>query len=82
MRLTTVLVSLACVLGLASAFPYFAPPPAATVVECGDSTDLLKLESVVLDPNPPQKGQNLTIDAKAYLSEDVVEGAKIYLVVK
>jgi len=84
MRLTTVLLSVACVLGLANALPYnpFAPAPNATVVGCGDDTDLLKIEYIHLDPNPPQKGQVLNIDAKAFLSEDVVEGAKIFLTVK
>ena len=82
MRLTTVLLSLACVLGLTTAMPFFAPAPNATIVECGDETDLLKIDYVDLSPNPPQKGQTLNIDAKAFLSGDVVEGAKIFLVVK
>ncbi|KAG0053797.1 Phosphatidylglycerol/phosphatidylinositol transfer protein [Gryganskiella cystojenkinii] len=86
MRLTTILVSLACALGLSNAavlpFPSFGPPPNATIVECGDDTDLLKMDYYSLEPNPPQKGQNLTIEATATLSEDVVEGAKIFLVVK
>ncbi|GJJ75634.1 hypothetical protein EMPS_07992 [Entomortierella parvispora] len=82
MRLTTVLLSLACVLGVATAMPFLPPPANATVVECGDDTDLLKIDYVNLDPNPPQKGQVLNIDAKAFLKENVVEGAKIFLTVK
>ncbi|KAI1315291.1 Phosphatidylglycerol/phosphatidylinositol transfer protein [Mortierella claussenii] len=82
MRLSTAVFSLACALGLASAYPFnFAPAP-ATIEECGDLTDLLKIEYVNLTPNPPLRGQELSVDAKGYLSEDIVEGAKIDIVVK
>ncbi|KAG0312597.1 Phosphatidylglycerol/phosphatidylinositol transfer protein [Linnemannia gamsii] len=86
MRLSSVIVSLACAFGLASAASinnpfHFAPAP-ATVEECGDGTDLLKVEYININPNPPLKGQVLTIDAKGFLAEDVVQGARINLVVK
>ncbi|KAF9184689.1 Phosphatidylglycerol/phosphatidylinositol transfer protein [Haplosporangium sp. Z 767] len=86
MRLTSAIVSLACAFSLASAaslpFSSYVPPP-ATIEECGDpETDLLKIDYVNLNPNPPIKGEVLQIDAKGYLSEDIVEGAVINIIVK
>ncbi|KAK3826209.1 MAG: phosphatidylinositol transfer protein [Linnemannia gamsii] len=86
MRLTSAVVSLACAFGLANAAsinnPFNFVPAPATVEECGPESDLLKIEYVNLNPNPPLKGEVLVIDAKGFLQEDVVEGAKIFLVVK
>ncbi|KAF9094884.1 Phosphatidylglycerol/phosphatidylinositol transfer protein [Mortierella sp. GBA35] len=86
MRLTSAIVSLACAFGLVSAAsinnPFNFVPAPATIEECGPETDLLKIEYVNLNPNPPLKGEVLSIDAKGHLSEDVVEGAKIFLIVK
>ncbi|KAG0248559.1 Phosphatidylglycerol/phosphatidylinositol transfer protein [Mortierella polycephala] len=86
MRLTSAFISLACAFSLASAailpFSNYAIPP-ATIEECGDpETDLLKIDYVTLNPNPPLKGEVLQIDAKGYLSEDIVEGAVIKIIVK
>ncbi|KAF8936971.1 hypothetical protein BGZ58_003446, partial [Dissophora ornata] len=85
MRLSTAIFSLACALGLASAavinYPFnFAPQP-ATIEECGPPTDLLKIEYVNLSPNPPLKGETLYIDAKGLLSDDIVDGATIDIIV-
>lgn len=44
--------------------------------------DLLVLEKVNLSPNPPLKGDNLTIEAVGELLEDVGEGAYVVLQVK
>ncbi|KAF9959887.1 Phosphatidylglycerol/phosphatidylinositol transfer protein [Mortierella alpina] len=83
MRFSTAIVSLACAFGLVAAFPFngFAPE-LATITGCGEETDLLTIHNYTLTPNPPQKGKNLTIEAYGNLSEDVVEGAKIHLIVK
>ncbi|KAF9562715.1 Phosphatidylglycerol/phosphatidylinositol transfer protein [Mortierella alpina] len=83
MRLSTVIVSLACAFGLVAAFPFngFVADP-ATIEECGDEDDLLQMHNYTLTPNPPEKGKNLTIEAYGSLSEDVVEGATIHLTVK
>ncbi|KAF9287905.1 Phosphatidylglycerol/phosphatidylinositol transfer protein [Mortierella alpina] len=83
MRFSTAVVSLACAFGVVAAFPFngFTSEP-ATITECGEDTDLLKIHNYTLTPNPPQKGQNLTIEAYGSLSEAVVEGAKIHLIVK
>ncbi|KAF9109662.1 hypothetical protein BGX27_007354, partial [Mortierella sp. AM989] len=85
MRISTVIFSLAYALGVTSAasinYPFFAPAP-ATIEECpGGAQYVLKIDYVNLNPNPPLKGQTLTIDAKGFLSEAVVEGATIDLVV-
>jgi len=54
----------------------------AAIDECGTETDLLKLVSYQLNPNPPLKGEVLVIDAEGFLKEDVVQGAVINLIVK
>ncbi|KAF9153540.1 Phosphatidylglycerol/phosphatidylinositol transfer protein [Linnemannia schmuckeri] len=86
MRLSSVIVSLACAFGLTSAAsinnPFSYVPAPATIDECGTEEDLLKLVSYQLNPNPPLKGEVLVIDAEGFLKEDVVNGAKINLMVK
>lgn len=42
---------------------------------------LLDIESIVLDPNPPEPGVNLTISAKGTLNSPVVEGSYVDIVV-
>jgi len=50
---------------------------------CADPVhDILTIERVDLDPNPPLPGQNLTITASGTFSKDVEEGAKVLLQVK
>ncbi|KIN08261.1 hypothetical protein OIDMADRAFT_16571 [Oidiodendron maius Zn] len=44
--------------------------------------DLLVIEYINLDPNPPAKGQNLTIEAVGTFLEDVDNGAYVILQVK
>ncbi|KAI9864160.1 MAG: Phosphatidylglycerol/phosphatidylinositol transfer protein, partial [Pleopsidium flavum] len=46
------------------------------------TNDILAIEKVDLDPNPPRAGQTLTIKATGTFSEDVEEGAKVHLQVK
>ncbi|KAG0284655.1 Phosphatidylglycerol/phosphatidylinositol transfer protein [Linnemannia gamsii] len=88
MRLSSVVLTLACAFGLTSAAsinnPFSFNPAPATITTCpgGDDTDLLTIDYVNINPNPPLKGEILTIDAKGTLADDVVEGAKIFLVVK
>ncbi|KAG0356934.1 hypothetical protein BGZ54_000553 [Gamsiella multidivaricata] len=82
MRISTALFSLAVALGVVSAIPFNLAPAPATVEECGPETDLLKIEYVNITPNPPLKGQTLTIEGKGQLSGDIVEGAQIFVVVK
>jgi len=50
---------------------------------CADPVnDILTIERVDLDPNPPLPGQNLTITASGAFSQKIDEGAKVLLQVK
>ncbi|KAG0197467.1 Phosphatidylglycerol/phosphatidylinositol transfer protein [Mortierella sp. GBA30] len=87
MRLSTAIISLACAFGLASALslPFdFAGPLPATIEPCPNPTEpyLLNITYLDISPNPPKRGETLTIDAKGILYEDIVEGANINVVVK
>ncbi|KAF4552906.1 putative phosphatidylglycerol/phosphatidylinositol transfer protein [Elsinoe fawcettii] len=44
--------------------------------------DLLEIDRVDLNPNPPKAGTALTITATGKFKEDIAEGAKIHLQVK
>lgn len=58
-------------------------PGDSPIVECDAlESQILDLQSVVLTPNPPEKGQNLTVTAKGYLSEDVEDGAYVEVEVR
>ncbi|KAG2184749.1 hypothetical protein INT43_000662 [Umbelopsis isabellina] len=53
------------------------------ITNCGDNKDILtSIEHINLSPDPPVKGQNLDIDFKGTLSEEVVNGSTINLIVK
>ncbi|KAF9319647.1 Phosphatidylglycerol/phosphatidylinositol transfer protein [Podila horticola] len=93
MRLSTVLyTTLAVALGLASA-SHAWPNPLSSILSphaqdtdsiksCGTEDDLLQIEYIDINPDPPARGKNLTIDARGILHGDVVEGAKISILVK
>ncbi|KAI9888553.1 MAG: Phosphatidylglycerol/phosphatidylinositol transfer protein [Vezdaea aestivalis] len=59
-------------------------PGASPLEHCTSSTsnDLLTIESVDLDPNPPVPGQTLTVTAKGTFKEDIEDGATVMLTVK
>ncbi|TID18027.1 phosphatidylglycerol/phosphatidylinositol transfer protein precursor [Venturia nashicola] len=48
---------------------------------CGSLNDVLQVDSLTLDPNPAQQGNN-TLKISGTLLEDVTEGAKITVKVK
>ncbi|KAK6463134.1 Phosphatidylglycerol/phosphatidylinositol transfer protein [Scheffersomyces coipomensis] len=53
-------------------------PGDSPIVQCDASQpQILSLESVVIDPNPPLRGANLTFIANGYISEDIEEGAYV-----
>lgn len=53
-------------------------PGKSPIFQCeAASPQLLTLELVVIDPNPPVKGQNLTFVAKGVLAKEVGEGAYV-----
>ncbi|TPX30113.1 hypothetical protein SmJEL517_g06246 [Synchytrium microbalum] len=47
----------------------------ATTTLCGTDDDIFTVESIILTPDPPVKGQSLVIEARGYLKEDVVAGS-------
>lgn len=53
-------------------------PGGSPIVQCqaGDA-QLLSLHRVVIDPNPPAKGKNLTFVAEGYLSKTIEDGAYV-----
>lgn len=53
-------------------------PGDSPIVQC-DVTEpqILNLQSVILEPNPPVRGENLTIVAKGFLSKTIEEGAYV-----
>lgn len=67
-----------------SLLPGEQPVPGDSPVAVCDiyEKQLFKLEAVNLDPNPPVRGDNITIDATAYLSVLVEEGAYVEVDVK
>ncbi|KND00757.1 sterol transporter [Spizellomyces punctatus DAOM BR117] len=46
-----------------------------SVQDCGSPDDIFHLESITVTPDPPKRGENLTVDVKGYLDEDVDAGA-------
>lgn len=51
-------------------------PGNSPIIQCDIATpQILDLQRVVIDPNPPAKGQNLTFVATGHLSQDILEGA-------
>lgn len=50
---------------------------------CDDPSDnLLLIEKVSLDPNPPQPGKPLIITGSGYLNTTLTEGAEVHIVAK
>ncbi|CAG8786050.1 36874_t:CDS:2, partial [Racocetra persica] len=62
----------------------FQPPKTTTetIHDCGNADDILQLEYLKITPDPPEKGHELHISAVGYLSERVMEGSYINLIVK
>ncbi|SGZ47661.1 CIC11C00000005897 [Sungouiella intermedia] len=53
-------------------------PGNSPIIQCDAKTpQILDLQRVVIDPNPPAKGQNLTFVATGFLSEDITDGAYV-----
>ncbi|KAL1916959.1 uncharacterized protein VTP21DRAFT_5156 [Calcarisporiella thermophila] len=80
------LLIFATLLTNACALPFvqniFSNQVQATITNCGDSSDILRLDYLNFIPNPPLKGQPLTFDGKGFLKETVNRGAYIDLTVK
>lgn len=50
--------------------------------DCGQDGDILKIDSLDISPDPPQRGQDLTVLLTGTLSQDVVKGSKAQVKVK
>lgn len=59
----------------ASAKPF--PRIKRDVTNCGTSNDPLTLDSLTMTPNPPQKGQNLTVIAAGTLNQPILNNSTI-----
>ncbi|KAF9549484.1 hypothetical protein BGW38_009581 [Lunasporangiospora selenospora] len=91
MRLTTIVASLAMALASVQANyllenPFkdtFKMTQSDTVVNCENRLDeILRIDYINLSPDPPKRAQSFDIDAKAYLEEEIVEGAYMNVLVK
>ncbi|TFY83588.1 hypothetical protein EWM64_g417 [Hericium alpestre] len=81
-------------LGVAQAGPLVAQNPLITQdapvrtmqgwswKDCGLPDDVVQVQSIVVSPDPPQPGQNLTVTVKATATETVEEGASADVTVK
>jgi hypothetical protein len=49
---------------------------------CGSDTDVVEIKSIEVSPDPPQPGQDLTVNVVAYAHEVVKEGAYVDITVK
>lgn len=53
-------------------------PGNSPIIQCDiDTPQILNLQKVIIDPNPPAKGENLTFVATGFLSETIVDGAYV-----
>ncbi|CAO3622561.1 unnamed protein product [Mucor hiemalis] len=93
MKLPTIAFLLASAVGLAQAsylpglviqedLGSFMGNSTDLIKNCGDANDLLTIDYVTLNPDPPVKGQDLTIDFKGTLSETVPNGTVVEIIVK
>lgn len=60
------------------------PVPGGSPVSVCDISEpkLLTIDELIIDPNPPQKGANLSIDALGFLQKSIVDGAYVVVYVK
>ncbi|RCI03316.1 Phosphatidylglycerol/phosphatidylinositol transfer protein [Rhizopus stolonifer] len=94
MKLPTLTLVLATVLGLANAsylpglvvqqddVGFTLGDSTKLITSCGDDKDILSIDYIGLSPDPPVKGQDLQIDFKGYLSETVPNGTVVDIIVK
>lgn len=56
--------------------------PIDTCTSPAPETDLIVIDHLEISPNPPQRGQNLTITASGTVKEDISDGAYVEIEVK
>ncbi|KAI9105697.1 ML domain-containing protein [Phlyctochytrium arcticum] len=60
----------------------FVNTDGSSVSDCGAPDDVFHLESITVTPDPPQRGQLLTVDVKGHLDEAIDVGATVDVRVK
>jgi hypothetical protein len=63
-------------------FPEDTPLNSLTISDCGNTNDILQIRYIHMSPDPPRKGQMLTIEALGFLREQIEYGSYIKLTVK
>jgi hypothetical protein len=53
-----------------------------TITDCSGVNDILQIIYINISPDPPRKGQKLSIDAAGFLEEEVTQGSYIDVTVK
>lgn len=56
--------------------------PIDTCESPAPNTDLIEITNLEISPNPPERGQNLTISATGLIKEDIEAGAYVEIEVK
>lgn len=56
--------------------------PIDTCTSPAPDTDLIEITNLEISPNPPERGQNLTISASGTVKEDITPGAYVEVEVK
>ncbi|KDQ19894.1 hypothetical protein BOTBODRAFT_152449 [Botryobasidium botryosum FD-172 SS1] len=56
--------------------------PSWSFTDCGSSSDALQIHKLAISPDPPVPGRDLKVSGSGYLSETILEGAYINVVVK
>lgn len=56
--------------------------PIDTCTSPAPDTDLIVIQNLEISPNPPERGQNLTISATGLVKEDITAGAYVEVEVK
>ena len=60
----------------------FSTTTTASATNCGVQGDVFEFKSLVLNPDPPQKGHSLTFTVAGFLNEPIVQGAIVHVKVK
>ncbi|CAG8644759.1 2861_t:CDS:2 [Ambispora gerdemannii] len=53
-----------------------------TISDCSNDNDILQIEYIKINPDPPKKGKSLEINARGYLTERVDVGSYVDITVK
>ncbi|KIL70751.1 hypothetical protein M378DRAFT_155688 [Amanita muscaria Koide BX008] len=87
LSLASLLLASACATPASPQYPTDSDSPVTikegwSYIDCGTPGFSVQLDSIVVSPDPPQPGQNLTVTAKGTVSETIKEGAYADVTVK